>query len=42
VKSNGERERSNQMKAEFQRTARRDKKTFFNEQCKEADRKNKV
>ena len=42
VKSNGERERSNQLKAEFHRTASRDKKPFFNEQCKEADRKNKM
>ena len=42
VKGKGETERSNQLKAEFHRTASRDKKPFFNEQCKEADRKNKM
>ena len=34
-KDKGERERYTQMNAEFQRTARRDKKVFLNEQCKE-------
>jgi len=34
AKSNGERGRYTQMNAEFQRMARRDKKAFFNEQCK--------
>ena len=33
VKSKGERERYIQLNAECQRTARRDKKAFFNEQC---------
>ena len=33
VKSRGERERYTQLHVEFQRTARRDKKAFFNEQC---------
>ena len=33
VKSEGERDRYIQLNAEFQRTARRDKKAFFNEQC---------
>ena len=33
-KGKGERERYSQLKAEFQRIARRDKKAFFNEQCK--------
>ena len=33
VKSKGERERYIQLNAEFQRTARRDKKAFFNEPC---------
>ena len=35
VKSKGERERYTQLNVEFQRIARRDKKDFFNEQCKE-------
>ena len=37
VKSKGERERYIQLKAEFQRIARRDKETLFNEQCKEKE-----
>ena len=37
VNSKGERERHTQMKAEFQRIARRDKKAFLSEQCKEID-----
>ena len=35
VKSKGEKERENQLNAEFQRIARRDKKAFLSEQCKE-------
>ena len=35
AKGNGERERYTQLNTEFKRTARRDKKVFFNEQCKE-------
>ena len=35
VKSKGERKRYTQLNTEFQRIARRDKKAFFNEQCKE-------
>ena len=35
VKGKGERERYTQLNAEFQRTARRDKKAFLSEQCKE-------
>ena len=35
-KSKGERERYTQLNADFQRIARRDKKAFFNEQCKKA------
>ena len=31
----GERERYTQLKADFQRTPRRDNKPFLNEQCKE-------
>ena len=37
VKSKGERERFTQLNAELQRPARRDKKTFCNEQCKETE-----
>ena len=33
TKSKGERERYSQLNTEFKRTARRDKKAFFNEQC---------
>ena len=42
VKSKGEMERYTQLNAEFQRTARRDKKAFFNEQCKEVKENNKM
>ena len=35
TKSKGEKERYKQLNAEFQRIARRDKKAFLNEQCKE-------
>ena len=35
VKGKGERAVYTQLKAEFQRIARRDKKAFFSEQCKE-------
>ena len=34
AKSKGEKERYTYLNAEFQRTARRDKKAFFNDQCK--------
>ena len=34
MKSKGERERYTQLNAEFQRRARKDKKSVFNEQCK--------
>ena len=40
VKSQGEKERYKHMNAEFQRIARRDKKTFFSDQCKEIEEKN--
>ena len=36
-KSQGERERYTQLNAEFQRTARRDKKDFLSDQCKEIE-----
>ena len=35
TKDKGEEERYTQLDAEFQRTARRDKKAFLNEQCKQ-------
>ena len=35
-------ERYTQLNAEFQRTARRDKKAFFNEQCKEIKGNNRM
>ena len=37
AKSNGEKERYKHLKAEFQRTARRDKKAFLSDQCKEIE-----
>ena len=37
VKGKGEREIYDQLNAEFQRTARRDKKVFSSEQCKEME-----
>ena len=38
VKDKEERERYTQLRAEFQRIARRDKKAFFSDQCKEIER----
>ena len=37
VKSKGEKERYKHLKAEFQRIARRDKKAFLGDQCKEIE-----
>ena len=42
VKSKGERKRYIQLKAEFQRIARRDKKAFLSEQCKEVEENNRM
>ena len=42
VKSKGEKERYKHLNAEFQRIARRDKKAFFNDQCKEIKEKNRM
>ena len=42
AKGKGERGRYIQPNPEFQRTARRDKKAFLNEQCKEAEENNKM
>ena len=39
AKDKGDRERYTKLNAEFQRTARRDKKGFLNEQCKEIEEK---
>ena len=41
VKSKGEKERHKHLNAEFQR-ARRDKKAFFSDQCKEIEEKNRM
>ena len=37
AKGKGEKERNLNLKAEFQRIARRDKKAFLNDQCKEIE-----
>ena len=42
VKSKGEKERYKHLNAEFQRIARRDKKAFFSNQCKEIEEKNRM
>ena len=42
VKGKGERERYIHLNAEFQRTARRDKKAFFSDQCKEIEENNRM
>ena len=42
VKSTGEKERYNHMSAEFQRIARRDKKAFLSDQCKEIEENNRM
>ena len=41
VKNKGEKERYKHLNAEFQRLARRDKKAFFSDQCKEIEEKNR-
>ena len=41
-KSKGEKERQKHLNAEFQRTARRDKKAFFSDQCKEIEENNRL
>ena len=42
VKSKGEKERYKHLNAEFQRIARRDKKAFFSDQCKEIEENNRL
>ena len=39
MKSQGEKERDKHLNAEFQRIARRDKKAFLSDQCKEIEEK---
>ena len=42
VKSNGEKERYKHLNAEFQRIARRDKKAFLSNQCKEIEENDRM
>ena len=42
AKSKGEKERYKHLNAEFQRIARRDKKAFFSDQCKEIEENDTV
>ena len=42
VKSKGEKERYTQLNAEFQRIARRDKKAFLHDHCKEIEENNRM
>ena len=42
AKSKGEKERYKHLNAEFQRIARRDKKAFFSDQCKEIEENNRI
>ena len=42
VKSNGEKERYTHLNAKFQRRARRDKKSFLRDQCKEIEENNRM
>ena len=42
AKGKGEKERYTHFNAEFQRTARRDKKAFLSNQCKEVEENNKM
>ena len=41
-KTQGEKERYKHLNAEFQRIARRDKKAFFSDQCKEIEENNRM
>ena len=42
MKGKGEKERYTHLNAEFQRTARRDKKAFLCDQCKEIEENNRM
>ena len=41
-KGKGEKERYTDLNAEFQRTARRNKKAFLSDQCKETEENNRI
>ena len=42
AKGKGEKQRYTHLNADFQRIARRDKKAFFSDQCKEIEEKNRM
>ena len=42
AKNKGEKERYKHLNAEFQRIAKRDKKAFFRDQCKEIEENNRM
>ena len=42
VKGKGEKERHTHLHAELERIARRDKKTFLSDQCKEIEENNRI
>ena len=42
VKNKGEKERYTHLNAEFRKIARRDKKAFFSDQCKEIEENNRM
>ena len=42
AKGKGEKKRYTHLKAEFQTIAKRNKKAFFNEQCKEIEENNRI
>ena len=42
VKTKGEKERYSHLNEEFKRRARRDKKAFLNDQCKEIEENNRM
>ena len=42
VKGKGEKERYTHLNADFQRTAKRDKKAFLSDQCKEIEKNNRM
>ena len=42
AKSKGEKEKYTHLSAEFQRIARRDKKAFLSDQCKETEENNRI
>ena len=42
VKSKGEKEKYKHLNAEFQRMARRDRKAFLSDQCKETEENNRM